>query len=303
MKYQVLEQISPSISLYYRGQSKHTSPFSITISILSYMTLATISIIFFYLFLQHNFVSAFYYNRYIADTGIFYLNESNLFHVVAFTDEYDERAISVIGIKDMIGTTSLENLNQSEVDHWIYEKCDKSHYSAQTQSMIDSVHSAKNVILCVSKYYNSKTKSILNYDDDGFEYPTLEHGVSTRAHIFYGIAIMKCQDNEYNNFTCETDEKKDKFKNDGYTYSVYKKPYTSGMAEVSSTFSSSSITTNNLNFIPLNIKTRKGLMFDTIEDIFSYKYSVNEKLTYESTHSNIYSTAYFWMLNREDVYE
>lgn len=160
MKYQFLDQLSPSISLYYRGQSKHTSPFSITISILSYMALVSISIIFFYLFLQNNFVSAFYYNRNLPDTGIFYLNENQLFHIVAFSskESYNPKILSVIGMKNMVGIKPLEYVEQSKVDHWIYEELDKSHYQPQTQQLISEVQAVKNVTLCVSKFYNSQKK-------------------------------------------------------------------------------------------------------------------------------------------------
>ena len=91
-------------------------------------------------------------------------------------------------------------------------------------------------------------------------------------------------------FIYEEDKIKDYLNND-YRYSVYfidhnidvqnyDSPLGMSMMEVSSQLSSS-ITSNNINLQPLNLKTRRGFMFDETEEINSYHYSQNEKLTYE----------------------
>ena len=310
MKYQILDQISPQIFFYYRGQTKHTSYFSTCVSILTYLSLFTISGIFIYNFFYKPFPTAFYYNRYIKDTGIFYLNESSLFHLVTFTleSQYEPKAISVIGLTNVQSIPTLDALIIDTIDHYIYEECYEGNFSASIKEYYNSVRKMKNVTLCISKFYNSTSEEVMYSNDSRFTYPSLEHGASSSEQVYYAyyaISIMKCQNSPTNNI-------KDYLNND-YRYSVYfidhnidvqnyDSPLGMSMMEVSSQLSSS-ITSNNINLQPLNLKTRRGFMFDETEEINSYHYSQNEKLTYEKDKGELLTVTYFWMLNRQDVYD
>ena len=58
--------ISPRITLFYKGQLKHSSIPSVFISIISVISITILSIIFSLDFILRRNPTAFYYNRYIA---------------------------------------------------------------------------------------------------------------------------------------------------------------------------------------------------------------------------------------------
>ena len=52
-----------------------------------------------------------------------------------------------------------------------------------------------NFSLCLSKYYNKKTNTIINYDNEDFPFPILQNNVNNEHIINYGIIIKKCENN------------------------------------------------------------------------------------------------------------
>lgn len=66
-----IDFISPPITLYYKGESKHTSNISILLSFLSITTLLVLSVIYSLDFILHKNPTSYYHIRYIEDTGFF----------------------------------------------------------------------------------------------------------------------------------------------------------------------------------------------------------------------------------------
>ena len=314
MSFQFPDEISPNITLYYKNETKHSSLFSKILTFFAYIGVAAISCFFIYDFLSKKLPNAFYFNKFINDTGSFYFNTSGLFHVVSPWGQYDKRAFTVLGLRNIGVGTFVVNPNPENYDHWIYEQCDQSEFPKSVKEYLGEGIEKFKYSLCISKFYNKTTKKIINKEDSEYYPPSLEHGSGNPNLIYYGIIIQRCVNSTVNNNSCYSDEViKEKiqsmlgyslyFVDNSVNVENYKHPISQNFPEVSAFFSPNTYSVNNLNFFPLTIRTHKGYLFDYIKDTLSYKYNLNEKLTYDSKDSGIFGSVYFWMPNRLEVYE
>ena len=316
MSFQVPDTISPHITLYYHKERKHSSFFSRIISLLACIAIIVLSLLFLYDFFSRAIPNAFYYNKFINDTGIFYLNQSGIFHSILLNNytSYDKKAITVIGLANTLGIAYLKQPNPEFYDHWIYDICDVDAFPKRIKEDIQSKIEKFKGGLCISKFYNKTTKEVIDINNNKFEYPKLAHGSANPLVEYYGVIIQKCQNNSINNNTCysteETDENIRYLK--GYNFYFvdqtidvdnYHNPYSQYFPEASSVLAQNSFTINNLNFYPVTVRTHIGLLFDSIKENVSYKYVQNEKATYDAQRSGIIGSVYLWMPNRIEVYE
>ena len=59
--------------------------------------------------------------------------------------------------------------------------------------------------LCINRFYDSKSKTLINIYDKNFNYLILSHGQSHPNHTHYMIVIQICQnDTIINNNSCES---------------------------------------------------------------------------------------------------
>lgn len=316
MSFQFPDEVSPNITLYYKNDTKHSSLFSKILSFFAYIAVAAISCFFIYDFLSKKLPNAFYYNKFINDTGSFYFNSSGIFHIVYpwIKTEYDKRAFTVIGLRNVgIGNYVVEPTPEN-YDHWIYEQCDNNDFPKNIKEYLGDGIDKFKISLCVSKFYNKTTKEFINKDDSQYYPPSLEHGSGNPNIVFYGIILQKCVNSSLNNNSCYSDEVINEkiqsvlgyslyFVDNSVNVDNYKNPIVQNFPEVSTVYSHNSYSVNNLNFFALTIRTHKGYLFDYIHETMSYKYNLNEKLTYDSKDSGIFGSVYFWMPNRLEVYE
>ena len=316
--------ISPNITLYYRSNLKHSSIPSVIISIFSIIILLVLSVIFSLDFIMHKNPSAYYYHEYVEDAGIYPLNSSQMFHFITIGEaipsfSFDPRAISLIGVS-VTDDIILANNNESEYDHWIYDFCegekdalDKMIYLSEFKNRFEQKG------LCVKKFYDSKTKKIINSDDINFQYPILAHGNSNPNEVLYGVFMQRCQNNSIlNNYTCYDSDKIDSLIKLAVEYSIYfieqniyvnnyNNPFNHFFYRLTNHFNSESYTINHLNFHPTLMKTHSGIIFDHINYKYTYTYFANEKFVVtrneENKNTNIYAMYYFWMQNLQDTYE
>ena len=316
--------ISPNITLYYRSNLKHSSIPSVIISIFSIIILLVLSVIFSLDFIMHKNPSAYYYHEYVEDAGICPLNSSQMFHFITIGEaipsfSFDPRAISLIGVS-VTDDIILANNNESEYDHWIYDFCegekdalDKMIYLSEFKNRFEQKG------LCVKKFYDSKTKKIINSDDINFQYPILAHGNSNPNEVLYGVFMQRCQNNSIlNNYTCYDSDKIDSLIKLAVEYSIYfieqniyvnnyNNPFNHFFYRLTNHFNSESYTINHLNFHPTLMKTHSGFIFDHVNYKYTYTYFANEKFVVtrneENKNTNIYAMYYFWMQNLQDTYE
>ena len=313
-----LDFISPDIKLYYKGRTKHTSIFSIIISIISFIILLILSIIFSLDFFLHRNPTSFYYNRFVDDIGVFYLNHSSFFHFISFDNysAYDRKAFSLVGVQNSIEATYVANNNESNFDHWIYDKCDKNDIDKYYQFLNDYLVYFQNG-LCIKKFYNSTLRKVILYNESDFVYPTVEHGASSTNEIYYGVFIQRCQNNSEINSDCYDNRTIDNIIYSTISYSVffidhiidienYKHPFKYFFHQILNKYSTLSYTINVLNFQTLEIQTIAGIIFESQTKINTYKYDENEKIisekSVENLNDNIFGAISLSMQNMQNIY-
>ena len=312
--------ISPKVQLYYKGKTSHTSLVSIIISIFTFFILSLFSIFFSLDFILHKNPTAFYYNRYISDVGIYPLNSSKLFHFISFGNYnvYTKKAFSIIGVYNVIENEFYKNNNESNYDHWIYGKCEKKDAGDKYKYLYNFSEYFENGF-CIKGLYNSTLKKVFYDNESEFYYPTQEHGASNVNEQYYGIFIQRCQNNsEINNFECYSENEIDEIVYLSDSYSIYfvdqyidienyKNPFVYFYHQITNSINKVSYTLNVLNFHTSLVRTRTGILFENIKSLETYVYDLNEKLVKEKTpenyNENIFGNFFFSIQNMQNIYD
>jgi hypothetical protein len=316
--------IAPRITLYHNNLLNHAAISSIILSFITIIIIIVFSVIFSLDFIFHRNPTSFYYKRYIDDIGTFPLNSSSLFHFITLLNDandvlYDDSLLSVIGVH--ISEEQMYELkyDRTKFDHWIYGPCDESDINDKIKYMEEDNIGRFKKSYCIKYYFNSESLTLFNVKDQGFKYPTVEHGQANEKSIYYGIFLKLCENFTYYNSDLNKCQEKDKLlefleKLNGYAIyfldknidiNNYKEPFQYFINKISNKFNLISYTSNNLNFNTALLKTIKGKVFDLIEEETTYIYQLNEKLVTEkdAINDNIYGTIYFWMQNMQEVYQ
>ena len=80
MLFKKFDFISPQITLYFKGDEKHSSIFSGIVTIISYTLIFIFMIYDIKDFINKDNPTIYFYNRYVKDTGSYPLNSSSIFH-------------------------------------------------------------------------------------------------------------------------------------------------------------------------------------------------------------------------------
>ena len=312
-----IDNFSPKISLFYKGFERHSSSISGIITILTYLIIIMLGIIFSIDFLFKKNPTSFYYNRFISDVGIFSFDKFGIFHFI-HTGEinnipYDNRVINVIGLNEMFPIIN-ENRNFTLYDHWIYEPCNNFHIG-NLKDFLNNYNNSFYNGLCINKFYNKTTKEIININDKNFKYPIIKHGNSNPNMTTYGIYILRCENNSiFNKTNCydeETSNEKAIQINDYSIYildhyinvSNYHFPLENLYNKIRNQIVIASFTINNLNLKPLKLTTHSGIIMNINSNLNSFNFDFNEKLIIEEGNTGIYGSFYFWMQNQIEIYD
>ena len=312
-----LDSLSPEITLYYRGYNRHSSSISGILSIITYLGIAILSAVFAMDFLLKKNPTAYFYNKFIYDVGTFSFNNTGIFHFIVTGEQtnvlYDDRVFNIIGINEEYDVIK-DNSNIILYDHWIYESCSNIHIGKLIQ-YLDDYNSSYYKGLCISKFYNKTTKTIINYNDSNFKFPSLEHGNSNTNGNTYGVFLLRCQNHsELGKTNCYDIKTSDEKGVDAYSFSIYfidqyidvtnyNYPLNRFYNKVRNQIVLSSYTINHLNLNPLKLTTHSGIVINSNSEINSFKFDVNEKFTIEESDSGIYGSFYFWMENQMAIYD
>jgi hypothetical protein len=319
--FDLLDIVSPPITLFYRGKNQHSSIPGLIISIISMVFLAVVSIIISLDFFFKRNPNAYTYKRYIEDAGTFHFNSSGIFHFITFGEDiknffYDKRAFSIIGVKST-DNVILENNKEEEYDHWIYDYCEGKNDANETYKFIqeNGFVSRYEKAFCIKKYYNSTNKETIDLSNMNFQYPILAHGNSNPNEVLYGIFLQRCQNNSLNNYSCYDNKTIDSLALMAFSYSIYffeqyidinnyDKPLVHFFYRLTNHINKGSYTINHLNFHPALVITYNGIIFENNYEIDTYIYDTNEKFVTnkDESNSNIYAMIYFWLQNQQDVY-
>ncbi len=312
-----LDNLSPKIVLFYKGFESHSSSISGIITILTYLIILILGMIFSIDFVFKKNPTTYFYKKFIYDIGVFSFNNKGIFHFIQLGDnnnmDYYNRSIIIIGVHEHTNITN-KNFNISLYDHWIYEPCNNQHIEDLKDYLNDFETSFYNSH-CINKFYNKTTKKFININDSNFKYPIIEHGSSNPNSNPYGIYILRCQNNSELNITdCDDENISDKkaieidtihiFFIDHYIdVTNYRYPLTNFYHKISNKIVLSSYTINHLNFSPLKLNTHTGIIMNSNSEIISFNFDLNEKLITKEENTGIYGSFYFWMQNQMNIYD
>ena len=312
-----MDFISRNNALYYNNKTSHQSPISGLLTILFYSFL-----IFFFIYFSLDVIlkkgpTSYFFKKFIEEVGTYYLNTTTIFHYIQLLDEnnnirIDNESFIMFGTDEYIDRF-LVNFSLEETDHYYYGNCIKNDI-LNNESIVDEINIYNS--FCIRGFWNSTLKKNILTSDKDFIYPYLKFGSNSKKHsnIGYGIYVIKCQNISYK-------EKKCKSKNDieieynkllrikftlidnNFDITKYKNPVVPYLLEVTNHLTGNSITLNNLNFIPVSIESDIGYVFTNKKIMDSFRFDLNEKLTYPKSEENsIISSFYLIMGNKEEIY-
>ena len=321
MFFKKLDMISPSITIYYKGDLSHSSIFSGILSLAIYFISFYFGIRYTIEYIKHQNPQVYYYNRYIKDAGEYPVNSSQMFSFVQILDtgknspeEIDFNSLRIIGLDTAINIYKEDN-NLSIYNHWIYGKCNNSTDTEGLGYLIDFDHFTESA--CIRKYYNKNDQKYYDTNDKNFVWPNIIHGCSHPDRTFYGIIIEKCRndslkylsDGRYCNSKSQIINyiKKSSINLqiiDNYADVLnYENPFTKYFYGISNGLFEESYTANHLNFNPATLITNDAIFFDNDKKSISYIFQQNEKVTGDPGKTGIYVAFYFWMQNSMHYYE
>ena len=316
-----LDCLSPSITLYYKGENSHSSIFSGILTIIVYSICLTFGVIYAIQFINKSNPQVCYYNRYVEDAGEFPVNSSSMFNFIQILDTeknipdiVDFDLVSIIGLQETVDLYQEDN-DLSKYNHWVYGPCNNSTDTEGINELINFEHFTESA--CIRKYYDKNDQKYYETNDQNFKWPIIMHGCSHPNRTFYGIIMEKCR-----NTTLKllSDEKYCKPKEEIIEYikkrSInfllidqftdilnFTTPYRKYFYSISNGLFEDSYTTNHLNLNPSKLISDEGTFFEYKKDTLSYFFDLNEKITSNAGDSGIYVAFYFWMQNRMQYYE
>ena len=324
-----LDILSPYITLYFKGERKHSSKSSGILSLISYIFVLLIGVYYIIDYINKKEPKAYFYNRYAEDAGNFPLNSSMMFNFIQICDQttnspipFDYSVIRVIGSDDVF---SDEYMNDPNVilnrNHWIYGYCENID-SKGLEDLIDYNHFYKSS--CIKKYYNKNTKQYYNAGENGFRWPILEKGCSHPNRTYYGIIMQRCdkvpEPLRSQGVECKSEsEISEKISKISLKFEIidnfadilnYTVPLKKYLYEITSAIVNGVYIVNHLNFNPVNMVTNKGFIFNKKVEELSFIFLQNEKHTVDSSTLEENETTngcligiYFWMQNTLQYYE
>ena len=322
--------LSPYITLYFKGEKKHSSKFSGILSIITYLLVLIISIYYIVEFVNKKSPKAYFFNRYVEDAGDFTLNSSSMFNFIQICDvstnepiPFDYSKIRAIGSDEILYD---DYMNAPDIilnkNHWLYGYCNNNSDTEGIGYLIDFKNFDKSS--CIKKYYDKNSKKYYNIGEKEFRWPILEKGCSHPNRTYYGIILQRCDKIpdpiKSQDIKCSSEQEITEYINkislnfeiiDHYPDILnYKTPLTKYFYTVTSAITNGVYIINHLNFNPANILTHNGIFFDNIVQEHSYIFVQNEKHTIDSsslaqnqTTNGCLIGIYFWMQNTLQYYE
>ena len=323
--------ISPSITLYFKGESSHVSIYSGILSIITIIIIIIASVYYIIEFIHRKSPKAYFFTRYVEDAGNFPLNSTQMFHFIQVTNPennqiipLDFQAFRIIGFDDAYADDYMNDGEIAKVkNHWIYGNCNNDSDTKGISYLI--THKYYEQSACIRKYYDAAKKKYFNTEEEGFRWPIIKKGCSNPERTYYGIIMQRCD--KASEFIkaqgpeCKSSSEIDVIiKYSSLSFQIidhyadmlnYEMPLTKYFYELATGFLVNHYLVQNLNFNPASMLTHNGIFFDNEVKEEAYFYTQNEKqsLNEEDLNKDGKSTngcliaIYFWMQNTLQYYE
>ena len=195
-----MDMLSPHITLYYKRKSIHPSAISGVLTLIVYIFLLVVGLIYFIRYLNRENPTAFFFNRFVKDIGNYSFADGNFFNYIQLVEgrhrehiEVDFDKMEIIGYN--ISLDTILSAGYYRFDHWIYGKCNSEVDSKELENIINKEEFDKSA--CLKKFYNTNTSQYYDINDKNFEWPVILHGASNPKFTFYGVLIKKCENSTF----------------------------------------------------------------------------------------------------------
>ena len=195
MIFKKFDNISPFITLYFKGKYIHPSVFSGILTIISYAIIFSFGVYYAIRFIYKMNPTIYFYNRHVEEAGNFPLNSSSLFHFIRLgntinnqNEFIDFESVSIFGLEESIDHYISDN-NINKYNHWIYGPCNENDakYVDKLEYVINQNFPDK--AACIRQYYDVEKNKYYNINEENFRWPALIHGCTNENAQNYGVIV------------------------------------------------------------------------------------------------------------------
>ena len=77
-----IDMLSPHITLYHKRKNIHPSVFAGILTLIAYIFILVVSLIYFIRFINRENLTAYIFNRFVKDIGTYSFSDGNFFHFI-----------------------------------------------------------------------------------------------------------------------------------------------------------------------------------------------------------------------------
>ena len=319
-----IDFLSPSITLFHLEKRTHTSRFSGFFVLIMISLCSSYICILFYNLIEHKKLTSIFHKKFEYEAGYYSFNSSSIFHFIqifspedgGYFDKYDSKYIRAY-------TTYVQsNLTYESLDfndHWVFDTCRENIDNKDVESyLFDNVENFTNAV-CIRHFYNSTEKKYYSLEEEGFEWPHLEHGIAQRSNIYLTTIVQKCSNDSIINKLfgpCPPQQEIDNYlsKYFGiYLYFTdtqvdptnYSKPIQKYLQVISTGIGTpQTFVESYIHFAPLKVRTKSGSLFESVDDINSFYFDFNRKGSANNNEKYFTITQYYHLMqNNIQIYE
>ena len=320
----IIDFLSPSITLFYFEKRSHTSRVGGSLVVLMVSLSLSYAIYIFYITLCSKKVTTIFYKKFQWEAGYYSLNSSSIFNFFqiyskengGYFNNYDSHYIhSYI-------TYAHPDFKENELgknDHWVFDKCQNLlNNNSLNNSLLSNIDNFNNSA-CISYYYNSFENKYFSIEEKGFIWPHLEHGTSRKDNIYLSATIQKCTNNSIINSlfgNCHSKEEIDEYINKYnliYIYFTdmqinpldYNNPIKRYLNNISSGIgNNNTFVENYIHFSPLKVITNEGEVISKTYENNSFYFDSNIKNFAKNSEEYFKLAKYYYLMqNNFQIYE
>ena len=325
-----LDYLSPTISIYYKGNLTHSSIVSGIVSIIAIIGMIFLAIHFSLDIIKRDNPYAFFFNSYIKDAGIYEINSTSLFHFIdiqqnirgAFSHEtFNFTIFNVIGYQGAVDNfLSIPENHINRVNHWLYGPCNKDIHGKDLKDLINSYDIFEQGA-CIHKFWDHEDQKYYEIGDPNFKWPSIAHGTNNEKIKIYNILITRC--NKYlindilgQDYKCQENSIFSEyfrimgtkimslyFINNYINILNYNNPYSQFFYRIEDIIKTNQYTYEEININPSIITTYNGIALNTKKEEKSYVFERNVASIVNDDSTNLYMSYTFYLRNTMNYYQ
>ena len=320
-----IDFLSPPITLFHLERRTHTSKLGACLVISLVIACLSYTVFLLYNLIAHKKMTYIFHKKFEFEAGYYSFNSSSIFHFIqifapqngGYFDKFDSRFIRAYT------TYAQSNLTYSNLDlydHWVFDACRKGiEDKGLDPSLFQNVENFTNGV-CIRHYYNSKQKKYYSFEEEGFIWPSLEHGISQRKNVYLTTIVQKCSNDSVINQLfgkCPSQKEIDDYVSKYLAIYLYftdtqvdptnfENPVTQYLQVVSTGIGTSQTYVESyMHFSPLRIITKIGSIFGQSKDINLFYFDFNRKGAANNAGEKYFTITryYHLMQNNVQIYE